>query len=140
VDKRVPPILIRTSQRERLLGQRILVAMDSWPITSLYPLGHYVKALGSIGNVSVETQVVLHEFNIPCDPFPAKVLACLPPPDYKIEMDPSRLDLRGLPVLSIDPPGKLVGRLIFFCVGPFTLVILKNDSSYAFLLKKNNWL
>lgn len=113
VDKRVPPILIRTSQRERLLGQRILVAMDSWPITSRYPLGHYVKALGSIGNVSVETQVVLHEFNIPCDPFPAKVLACLPPPDYKIEMDPSRLDLRGLPVLSIDPPGTLSGCVVF---------------------------
>jgi exosome complex exonuclease DIS3/RRP44 len=140
VDKRVPPILIRTSQRDRLLGQRILVAMDSWPITSLYPLGHYVKALGSIGNVSVETQVVLHEFNIPCDPFPAKVLACLPPPDYKIEMDPSRLDLRGLPVLSIDPPGKLIGCIVFFFyVGPFTfgnfekMILLK-------LLFFYNWL
>lgn len=123
VDKRVPPILIRTSQRERLLGQRILVAMDSWPITSRYPLGHYVKALGSIGNVSVETQVVLHEFNIPCDPFPAKVLACLPPPDYKIEMDPSRLDLRGLPVLSIDPPGMLGGFMLF----SYAIFFSKND-------------
>jgi len=105
VDKRVPPILIRTSQRDRLMGQRILVAMDSWPATSLYPLGHYVKALGTIGDVSVETQVVLHEYNIPCDPFSEKVLACLPPSDYKIEMEDNRLDLRSLPVLSIDPPG-----------------------------------
>lgn len=34
-----------------------------------------------------------------------QVLACLPPDDYKIELEPGRLDLRHLPVLSIDPPG-----------------------------------
>lgn len=34
-----------------------------------------------------------------------KVLACLPPEDYKIELEPGRIDLRHLPVLSIDPPG-----------------------------------
>ena len=33
------------------------------------------------------------------------MLACLPPEDYKIELEPGRLDLRHLPVLSIDPPG-----------------------------------
>ncbi|EJK53608.1 hypothetical protein THAOC_26924, partial [Thalassiosira oceanica] len=33
------------------------------------------------------------------------VLACLPPADYKIELEPGRTDLRHLPVLSIDPPG-----------------------------------
>lgn len=32
-------------------------------------------------------------------------MACLPPEDYKIELEPGRLDLRHLPVLSIDPPG-----------------------------------
>jgi exosome complex exonuclease DIS3/RRP44 len=37
VDKNIPPILIRTSQRERLTGMRIEVAMDSWPSTSPYP-------------------------------------------------------------------------------------------------------
>ena len=146
VDKRVPPILIRTSQRGRLVGNRLLVAIDSWPVESLYPLGHYVRTLGKVGSKDVETEVVLHEHNIPCDPFPAKVsnllkprcgkavraeccfgeassrylnllllfpwihfqvLACLPPPDYNIDADnsPGRLDLRGLPVLSIDPPG-----------------------------------
>ena len=34
-----------------------------------------------------------------------QVLACLPPADYKIELEPGRTDLRHLPVLSIDPPG-----------------------------------
>ena len=32
-------------------------------------------------------------------------MACLPPEDYKIELEDGRLDLRHLPVLSIDPPG-----------------------------------
>jgi exosome complex exonuclease DIS3/RRP44 len=107
VDGRVPPILLRTSQRDRLLGHRILVAIDSWPVDSRYPLGHYVKTIGESGNKDVETEVLLHEHNIPCDPFPAKVLACLPPEDYKIDIDnsPGREDLRHLPVLSIDPPG-----------------------------------
>jgi exosome complex exonuclease DIS3/RRP44 len=34
-----------------------------------------------------------------------QVLACLPPEDYKITLEEGRLDLRHLPVLSIDPPG-----------------------------------
>jgi len=73
VDKRVPPVLIRTSQLDRLLGKRLLVAIDSWPADSPYPLGHYVHSLGDAGNKDVETEVVLHEHNIPCEPFSAKV-------------------------------------------------------------------
>ncbi|KAL7529768.1 hypothetical protein ACHAXR_006890, partial [Thalassiosira sp. AJA248-18] len=105
IDHRVPPILLRTTQRERLVGMRILVSMDSWPADSEYPLGHYVKTLGVAGTKDTETQVLLQEFRIPCEPFPAKVLACLPPADYKIELEPGRIDLRHLPILSIDPPG-----------------------------------
>lgn len=73
VDARIPPVLVRTSQRERLLGKRILIAIDSWPTESKYPLGHYVKTIGDTGGKDVETEVLLHEHNIPCDPFPAKV-------------------------------------------------------------------
>lgn len=109
VDRKVPPILIRTTQRDRLLGQRIIVAMDSWPTNSPFPFGHYVRTIGPAGSKDVETQVLLQEHNIPHEPFPAAVLACLPPDDYKIGADmgenSKRLDLRHLPVLSIDPPG-----------------------------------
>eukprot|EP00522_Entomoneis_paludosa_P014331 CAMPEP_0172461050 /NCGR_PEP_ID=MMETSP1065-20121228/39244_1 /TAXON_ID=265537 /ORGANISM="Amphiprora paludosa, Strain CCMP125" /LENGTH=1142 /DNA_ID=CAMNT_0013216249 /DNA_START=23 /DNA_END=3451 /DNA_ORIENTATION=- len=109
VDRKVPPILIRTTQRDRLLGQRIVVGMDSWPAQSTFPLGHYVRTIGPAGSKDVETQVLLQEHNIPHEPFPAAVLACLPPDDYKIGADmkntTARLDLRHLPVLSIDPPG-----------------------------------
>jgi len=73
VDARVPPVLVRTTQRERLLSKRILIAIDSWPADSPYPLGHYVKTMGDTGAMDVETEVLLHEHNIPCDPFPAKV-------------------------------------------------------------------
>ena len=104
-DPKVPPILIRTSQRERFLGQRIVVSMDSWPSYSTYPLGHYVETIGPAGSKDVETEVLLQQFKIAHEPFPAAVLACLPPNDYKVEMVPDRLDLRHLPVLSIDPPG-----------------------------------
>mmetsp|Transcript_2987 Transcript_2987/g.4503 ORF Transcript_2987/g.4503 Transcript_2987/m.4503 type:complete len:773 (+) Transcript_2987:112-2430(+) len=105
VDKKIPPILIRTTQRERLIGQRIEVAIDSWPATSPYPLGHYVRSIGEAGSKDVETAVLLQEHKIPHEPFPAKVLACLPPKDYKIEYTKDREDLRHIPVLSIDPPG-----------------------------------
>ena len=79
VDARIPPILVRTSQRERLVRKRILVAIDSWSADSPYPFGHYVKTLGDIGLKDVETEVLLHEHNIPCGPFTAKVsLLCVP--------------------------------------------------------------
>jgi exosome complex exonuclease DIS3/RRP44 len=105
VDKNIPPILIQTTQREHLMGMRIEVAMDSWPSNSPYPLGHYVRILGKAGSKDVETEVLLKEHKIPHEPFPAKVLACLPPTDYKIEYTSDRADLRHIPVVSIDPPG-----------------------------------
>ena len=104
VDGKVPPVLLRTTQRERLQGQRILVAMDSWPIDSPFPLGHYIRSLGETGSKDVETAVLLQEHHIPHEPFSAAVLACLPAEDYKITLEPGRTDLRHLPVLSIDPP------------------------------------
>ena len=106
VDKKVPPVLIRTTQRDRLISQRIVVSLDAWPVHSPYPLGHYVRTIGLAGSKDVETEVLLQQHNIPHEPFPPAVLACLPPEDYRIDADnsPGRLDLRHLPILSIDPP------------------------------------
>ena len=112
VDSKIPPLLIRTTQRDRWVGQRLVVAMDSWPTDSPFPLGHYTKTLGKIGDKAVETQVLLLQHNIPFEAFPAAVLACLPPADYDLQADyeatkekDKRVDLRHLPILSIDPPG-----------------------------------
>lgn len=48
-EKRIPRVRIETRQSDKLATQRILVALDSWPRNSRYPLGHFVRALGPIG-------------------------------------------------------------------------------------------
>ncbi|KAJ0402400.1 hypothetical protein P43SY_004109 [Pythium insidiosum] len=107
VDRRVPKIKIQTRQAETLMDKRLLVAIDAWPADSKYPLGHYVKTLGRIGDKETETSVLLIEHDIPCDQFSDEVMRCLPPEDWTItpENSAGRRDLRGLPVCSIDPPG-----------------------------------
>jgi exosome complex exonuclease DIS3/RRP44 len=62
VDKQVPPIFIRTQRRAQLTQQRILVAIDDWPVTSIFPWGHYVSSIGDVGDKEVETFILLHEF------------------------------------------------------------------------------
>ena len=66
-----------------------------------------MKVLGSAGDKEVETQVLLHEFDVPHEAFTPEVMACLPPADWQITEDvvEQRTDLRYLPVVSIDPPG-----------------------------------
>lgn len=107
VDKRMPPIRVSTRQASALADSRILVAIDAWPQGAEWPRGHYVNTLGRIGEKGVETQVVLHEHDIPFAPFTKAVLECLPPPGWKItpENSAGRRDLKALPILSIDPPG-----------------------------------
>jgi hypothetical protein len=37
------------------MSQRIVVAIDGWEADSMYPSGHYVRALGPIGDKDTET-------------------------------------------------------------------------------------
>ena len=109
VDSRIPRIIIITRRKRDLIGNRILVAIDHWPVNSRYPLGHYVRSIGKDGDKNVETQVLLHEFDVPHESFSDAVMACLPPIDWTITDDivnqNGRVDLRHVPVVSIDPPG-----------------------------------
>ncbi len=109
VDSRIPRVVISTRRKKELQGNRILVAIDHWPVNSRYPLGHYVRSLGKDGDKSVETQVLLHEFDVPHESFTDAVMSCLPPIDWTITEDivneNGRIDLRHVPVVSIDPPG-----------------------------------
>ena len=85
-----------------------MVAIDDWPVTSRYPIGHYTKTLGPIGDREVETQVLLIEHEIPPNVFSKEVMDCLPPDDWKIteENARGREDLRDkVCIVSIDPPG-----------------------------------
>ncbi|GAA5803489.1 hypothetical protein EDC94DRAFT_565135 [Helicostylum pulchrum] len=111
IDRRIPPIKIRTSQASTLLGNRIVVAIDSWPVNSGIPLGHFVKVLGSSGDRETETEVLLLEHDVPYQEFSKRVLEDLPVEgDQWIVLDKhvndeNRRDFRDLNVCSIDPPG-----------------------------------
>ena len=106
-EKRIPKIRVETRQSEKLKNQRIIVNIDCWPRDSRYPLGHFVKALGVIGDKDTENQVLLLEHDVPNYPFPQSVLDCLPKLPYKISDEEKllRLDLTHLQICSVDPPG-----------------------------------
>eukprot|EP00049_Salpingoeca_infusionum_P001523 m.48938 g.48938 ORF g.48938 m.48938 type:complete len:1097 (-) comp11071_c0_seq2:2033-5323(-) len=108
-DTRIPFVRIHTNQLDALKGNQLVVCIDSWPATSKFPIGHYVRTLGPIGDVNTETEVALLEHSVPFEPFSKAVLACLPDESYKVADYPEeiakRRDLRHLDVCSIDPPG-----------------------------------
>ncbi|KFM79835.1 Exosome complex exonuclease RRP44, partial [Stegodyphus mimosarum] len=106
-ERRIPKIRIETRQGEKLLSQRIIVSIDSWPRESRYPQGHYVQSLGETGEKETENQVLLLEHDIPHLPFSKAVLDCLPELPWIItEKDVAvRKDLRHISICSVDPPG-----------------------------------
>ena len=106
-EKRIPKIRIETRQAEKLRNQRVIVNIDCWPRYSRYPLGHFVKALGNIGDKETENQVLLIEHDIPNYPFSQAVLDCLPTLPWIIgdEEKNKRLDLTKISICSVDPPG-----------------------------------
>jgi exosome complex exonuclease DIS3/RRP44 len=107
VNKRIPRIQIESKQLELLQDKRILVVIDSWPRDSKFPLGHYTKTIGTIGEKETETQVLLLEHDIPVAPWTNAVLKCLPKDSHNIDQNDckGRSDFRNIPIFSIDPPG-----------------------------------
>lgn len=109
IEKKYPMIRIQTRQAATLQDKRIVVAIDGWSSDSAYPDGHYVKNLGNIGDKDVETEVLILENDINTAPFTPAVHACVPALPWQVTgsdlADPTRKDLRGLPICSVDPPG-----------------------------------
>lgn len=107
LDSKYPKVWITTRKIKEINNQRLLVTIDSWPVHSEYPCGHYVQILGEIGDKTVETKIILNEYGVPTEDFTLEVLSCLPPPNWKIteSIVNERKDFRGVPVVSIDPPG-----------------------------------
>jgi len=106
-EKSIPKIRIETRQAQTLLSKRIIVAIDSWPRNSRYPLGHFVRCLGDIGDKDTENEVLLLEHDVPHSNFSEAVLSFLPKMPWTIteEEEKRRRDLRHLDVCSVDPPG-----------------------------------
>lgn len=57
-ERKIPKIRIETRQAAALASQKIIVAIDSWPRTSRYPQGHFVRSLGEIGDKNTENEVL----------------------------------------------------------------------------------
>ncbi|KAG5336916.1 hypothetical protein C0989_011535 [Termitomyces sp. Mn162] len=114
VSRLLPRIRLRTRQAPTLIGQKILVTIDRWDVTSRYPEGHFVRALGKVESKEAEQESLLLEFEVPYRPFGKAILDCLPvegdqwvvPPKSDISTEwRDREDLRDLVICSIDPPG-----------------------------------
>lgn len=48
---------------------RVVVRIDSWESTSVYPNGHFVRVLGRIGDLEGEIAAILVENSISVAPF-----------------------------------------------------------------------
>ena len=106
-DRRIPRVRLETRQAQNLIGKRIIVSIDSWPRTSRFPRGHYVRELGEIGDKDTENEVLLIEHDVPHLSFSQTVLADLPQLPWSISTKDLevREDLRHLDICSVDPPG-----------------------------------
>ncbi|XP_077418863.1 DIS3-like exonuclease 1 isoform X2 [Vanacampus margaritifer] len=111
-DHRIPKIRISTQQADALQDHRVVVRIDSWESTSLYPNGHSVRVLGRAGELETEVQTILIENCIHVPPFSDAQLREMPvnSPEKPWKVDlcqvAERRDLRDSHlVFSIDPAG-----------------------------------
>ncbi|XP_053810665.1 DIS3-like exonuclease 1 isoform X2 [Vidua chalybeata] len=111
-DYRIPKIRISTQQAEALQEYRVVVRIDSWESTSLYPNGHFVRVLGRIGDLEGEIAAILVENSICAAPFSEIQMSEMPvsspknPWKVSPEEAKKRLDLRDTHLIfSIDPKG-----------------------------------
>lgn len=111
-DPRIPKIRLCTQQADTLQDHRVVVRIDSWDSTSLYPNGHSVRVLGPSGDLETEVQTILIENCISVPPFSEAQLREMPVvcPEQPWTVDPGqvseRRDLRDTHlVFSIDPKG-----------------------------------
>ncbi|KAM6980009.1 DIS3-like exonuclease 1 [Aplochiton taeniatus] len=111
-DQRIPKIRISTQQADALQDFRVVVRLDSWESTSVYPNGHSVRVLGRAGELETEIQTILLENSIHVSPFSEAQLREMPVNSMESPwgVDPvelgKRMDLRNTHlVFSIDPLG-----------------------------------
>jgi VacB/RNase II family 3'-5' exoribonuclease len=113
MDSKIPKIRIKTKiDHERIANKRLLVEIDGWSLDSMYPIGHYVKIIGNVGDLDTEINCLLIEHGVDLSPFSANALACLPqiPKEetWEVSLDEikQRRDLRkSCRIFSVDPQG-----------------------------------
>ncbi|KAJ3593004.1 hypothetical protein NHX12_005342 [Muraenolepis orangiensis] len=102
-DQRIPKIRISTQQADALQDHRVVVRIDSWESTSLYPNGHSVRVLGPAGELETEVQTILIENCVHLREMPVTS----PENPWRADVEAeARRDLRDSHlVFSIDPRG-----------------------------------
>ncbi|KAH7036520.1 DIS3-like exonuclease 1 [Linnemannia elongata] len=110
----IPKIRIRHHDAKVLANQRIVVRIDSWPVNSQYPNGHYVRSIGPAHDLDTEISAILIEHGISVSQttqgFSEGSLKEMPinTPERPWVANPAELsrrrDLRNHTVFSIDPP------------------------------------
>ncbi|WUR04758.1 exosome complex exonuclease DIS3 [Vairimorpha necatrix] len=126
IDKKYPPVRIRTSQPEELINRRLYLEIEFWDKDSKYPGGHYFKKMSEIGNVEGEIKCILLSNNIsyseinwedlisPGNFYDTETLKALKNEKseyfslesiYKEVENKVRRDLRHLNIFSVDPEG-----------------------------------
>lgn len=85
-------------------GQKVIVKVVDWPMTSKNPIGLIVDVLGNSGDNNTEMHAILAEFDLPYS-FPQEledVAAKIPEAITQKEIK-KRRDMRGIPTFTIDP-------------------------------------
>jgi ribonuclease R len=84
-------------------GQMVRAAVTNYPTAHLNPQGAIVEVLGSVEDAEVQTRLVILKYGL-SDRFPAAVLAEAEKivPDLSPKALKGRLDLRHLPIVTID--------------------------------------
>ena len=108
-DSRYPHFRLKLRNSAAFATKKLVAGFNKWDAYSELPIGHFIGVIGEIGNLETESTVILMEHNVETREFSKQVLSCLPKEDEKWRIPEEelkkRLDLRGINICSIDPPG-----------------------------------
>ena len=109
IDSKYPNFILQLHEVEKYYNQRIVIKFDDWSSNIIIPSGHFFKKLGKCLDIPVENEIILYEHNVDINPFSKKIIDSMPNEDVEFKCPPEelkkRMDLRNMPVCSIDPPG-----------------------------------
>ena len=85
-------------------GQKVVVRIEAWPVGHTHPEGRIVEILGDPDDPGIDTLAIVKAFNLPVE-FPPHVRSAADEisgtiPEAELQ---TRLDLRDLPCITIDP-------------------------------------
>lgn len=80
MDITIPKIRVISGNGSLLTGKRFVVIIDDFLEDTNYPIGHYTRILGDIGDASTEINCLCIEYQVENHllPFSSNVIKCLP--------------------------------------------------------------